>query len=123
MFFIEIELCESISKIEDTLKRLGIKHDNNVYQTCHLVRNDDKYHIIHFKEYFSLYSFINNGKVEKEKIRMNEDDVSRRNGILMYLYRCEYISLSNAVIEYLQSDYIDVEYIKDDLNFISKIRL
>lgn len=123
MFFIEVGLLKPIREVEDVLKRLGIKHDNNVYQTVHLLIQGEIHYIIHFKEYFSLYSFVNFGRIEEDKIRMNDDDIKRRNGILLYLLNNQYITLPDELIGYIQGDCVGVEYITDDLNFISKIRL
>ena len=56
--FIEIKLKEKndFLKIRETLTRIGIasRHENTLYQSCHILHKQGHYYIVHFKEMFAL---------------------------------------------------------------------
>jgi len=101
-YYIEIELNRDFNVIVETLTRIGIlkPSTNELYQSCHLFHNEGKYYITHFKELFSMYGFINEGKVEEEKIHMTEIDFHRRNSII-------YLLATWGLIEPKDNEYIN----------------
>ena len=78
--FIEVTLPdpENFLKIKETLTRIGIasRHENVLYQSCHILHKQGRYFIVHFKELFLL-----DGKVAD----ISESDIQRRNTIATLL--------------------------------------
>lgn len=62
-------------KIKETLQRMGIPSyaKKELYQTCHIFREDGYYYITHFKELFGL---------DGRSVTITEDDLKRRNLII-----------------------------------------
>ena len=73
---VEVTLAQQddFLKVRETLTRIGVaaKNDNILYQSCHILHQQGKYYIVHFKELFEL-----DGKPSN----MSENDVARRNTI------------------------------------------
>ena len=65
-------------KVRETLTRIGVasRHDNKLFQSCHILHKQGRYFIVHFKELFLL-----DGKPSN----LIENDVQRRNTIATLL--------------------------------------
>ena len=65
-------------KVRETLTRIGVasRHDNKLFQSCHILHNQGRYFIVHFKELFLL-----DGKPSN----LLENDIQRRNTIATLL--------------------------------------
>jgi Bacteriophage translational regulator len=111
IYFIKIGLKKDIGDIEELLERIGLQINNNIYQTCHVLEINDIFYLIHFKEFFSLYSYLNSNKIEVNKIKMDEEDVIRRNNIILQLYNEEYITLNKKIKIYLEENNGPIDYI------------
>lgn len=69
---------ENFLKVKETLTRIGItsKHENKLFQSCHILHKKGKYYIVHFKELFLLDGFESD---------IDENDIGRRNRIATLL--------------------------------------
>lgn len=65
-------------KIIETLTRIGIKskHDNTIWQSCHILHKQGRYAIVHFKELFAL---------DGKETNITEEDLARRDYIVKML--------------------------------------
>ena len=65
-------------KVRETLTRIGVasRHDNKLFQSCHILHKQGRYFIVHFKELFLL-----DGKPSN----LLENDIHRRNMIATLL--------------------------------------
>lgn len=65
---------DAFLKIKETLTRIGIasKHEQILYQTCHILHRRGKYYIMMFKELFCL---------DGRKTHIEYNDIARRNTI------------------------------------------
>ena len=65
-------------KVRETLTRIGVasRHDNKLFQSCHIIHKQGRYFIVHFKELFLL-----DGKPSN----LLENDIQRRNTIATLL--------------------------------------
>ena len=65
-------------KVRETLTRIGVasRHDNKLFQSCHILHKQGRYFIVHFKELFLL-----DGKPSN----LIENDIQRRNTIATLL--------------------------------------
>ena len=102
-YYIEIDIKDNFPIIVETLTRIGIHNSNtnDVIQTCHLLHNCGKYYLVHFKELFSLFDFKTEGKINIDKIHMNETDFQRRNSIMFLLNNWGIINYSDELKEYV----------------------
>ena len=77
---LEITLNEpdDFLKVRETLTRIGVasRHDNKLFQSCHILHKQGRYFIVHFKELFLL-----DGKPSN----LLENDIQRRNTIATLL--------------------------------------
>ena len=73
---LEVGLGESddFLKVRETLSRIGVasRKERKLYQSCHILHNQGRYFIVHFKELFAL-----DGKPTNISI----NDIERRNTI------------------------------------------
>jgi len=95
-YFIEIKPLVDIDVIEETLSRIGIRSNRNLYQSCNYVNVKNKHYIIHYKEFFTYFSFVNVGKIEEGKVHLIDDDFVRRNNIINKLQEWGFITIPNA---------------------------
>jgi hypothetical protein len=65
-------------KVREALTRIGVasRHDNKLFQSCHILHKQGRYFIVHFKELFLL-----DGKPSN----LLENDIQRRNTIATLL--------------------------------------
>ena len=77
---VEVRLSQpdDFLKIRETLSRIGIasKKDKKLYQSCHILHEQGRYFIVHFKELFGL---------DGKQTNFSEEDQSRRNTIVKLL--------------------------------------
>ena len=77
---LEVSLNEpdDFLKVRETLTRIGVasRHDNKLFQSCHILHKQGRYFIVHFKELFLL-----DGKPSN----LLENDIQRRNTIATLL--------------------------------------
>ena len=77
---IEVGLREpdDFLKVRETLTRIGVasRKEKKLYQSCHILHNQGKYYIVHFKELFAL---------DGKKANLSLNDVQRRNRIVQLL--------------------------------------
>ena len=89
--FVEVLLEEEddFLKVKETLSRIGIasRKDKKLFQSCHILHNQGRYYIVHFKELFLL-----DGKPSD----LSENDIARRNTIINLLLEWDLVSLVNV---------------------------
>ena len=75
-------------KVRETLSRIGVasRHEQKLYQSCHILHKQGKYYIVHFKELFAL---------DGKPTDITDNDYARRNSIVNLLVEWELISLVN----------------------------
>ena len=73
-------------KVRETLSRIGVasRHEQILYQSCHILHKQGKYYIVHFKELFAL---------DGKPTDISENDYARRNSIINLLVEWELITL------------------------------
>ena len=73
---LEITLSEpdDFLKVRETLTRIGVasRKEKKLFQSCHILHNQGRYFIVHFKELFLL---------DGKKANLEESDLARRNTI------------------------------------------
>ena len=76
-------------KVRETLSRIGVasRHEQILYQSCHILHKQGKYYIVHFKELFAL---------DGKPTDISENDYARRNSIINLLVEWELITLVDA---------------------------
>ena len=69
---------EDFLKIRETLERIGVasRHENKLFQSCHILHKQGHYFITHFKELFLL---------DGKSANLEESDIQRRNTIAVLL--------------------------------------
>lgn len=84
--FVEVKLKtkEKFLMIMETLTRIGVPSEKNktLWQSCHILQKRGKYYIVHFKELFALDGY---------EVDITEDDIARRNKIILFLEECELV--------------------------------
>ncbi len=75
-------------KVRETLSRIGVasRHEQILYQSCHILHKQGKYYIVHFKELFAL---------DGKPTDISDNDYERRNSIINLLVEWELVSLAN----------------------------
>jgi len=65
-------------KVRETLTRIGVasRKDKILYQSCHILHEQGKYYIVHFKELFAL---------DGKQADLSDNDLERRNTIAKLL--------------------------------------
>jgi hypothetical protein len=71
---IRLKQDDDFLKVRETLTRIGVasRKDKKLYQSCHILHKKGKYHIVHFKELFSL---------DGKPTDFDDSDLGRRNTI------------------------------------------
>ena len=73
---LEVTLPEpdNFLKVRETLTRIGIasRKDKKLYQSCHILHQQGRYYIVHFKELFAL---------DGKESNITANDIERRNTI------------------------------------------
>ena len=86
---IECSLAEpdDFLKERETLTRIGVasRKEKTLYQSCHIIHNQGRYFIVHFKELFAL---------DGKPTNFSESDVARRNTIANLLAEWGLIKLN-----------------------------
>ena len=76
-------------KVRETLSRIGVasRHEQKLYQSCHILHKQGKYYIVHFKELFAL---------DGKPTDISDNDYERRNSIINLLVEWELVSLVSS---------------------------
>ena len=76
-------------KVRETLSRIGVasRHEQILYQSCHILHKQGKYYIVHFKELFAL---------DGKPTDISENDYARRNSIINLLVEWELITIVDS---------------------------
>ena len=76
-------------KVRETLSRIGVasRHEQILYQSCHILHKQGKYYIVHFKELFAL---------DGKPTDISDNDYERRNSIINLLVEWELVSLVSS---------------------------
>ena len=76
-------------KVRETLSRIGVasRHEQILYQSCHILHKQGKYYIVHFKELFAL---------DGKPTDISDNDYARRNSIINLLVEWELITLVSS---------------------------
>lgn len=71
---IEVKLKADFLVVMETLSRIGVAHDRNLFQSCHILSRNQKknYYIVHFKEMFVI---------DGRNTSFDENDRKRRDAI------------------------------------------
>jgi hypothetical protein len=106
MFFLDFKPLIDIEILEDITNRYGIidNKQKKIYISCILFKNNDKFYLLHFKEGFGIYSFINENKIETEKIKMDNNDFIRRNNLFKLFLDLNYIEIDNHKKKYIEEN-------------------
>jgi hypothetical protein len=98
---VELTAPDSFTKIKNLLKRVGVnpRNTNNVFQTCHILREGNDFYICHFKELFWI---------DGRERNMDQLDYERRNRIIALL-------VENKLI---QVDTVNLPFTKKALNSV-----
>lgn len=80
-YAVEIKMVDTVvdfNKVTETLTRIGIAnyHNKVLTQSCHLLFQDKKYYIVHFKELLALAG---------NAVNIEGEDILRRNKIISLL--------------------------------------
>ena len=72
-------------KVRETLSRIGVasRHENKLFQSCHILHKQGKYYIVHFKELFAL---------DGKPTDISDNDYARRNSIINLLIEWELVT-------------------------------
>ena len=88
---VEISLNEpdDFLKVRETLTRIGVasRKEKKIYQSCHILRKQGRYFIVHFKELFAL---------DGKHANLTQNDVQRRNRIVQLLADWGLISIVDS---------------------------
>ena len=87
---IEVTLNEpdDFLKVRETLTRIGAsRKEKKIYQSCHILHNQGRYYIVHFKELFAL---------DGKSANLSINDVQRRNRIITLLSDWGLITIINT---------------------------
>ncbi len=76
-------------KVRETLSRIGVasRHENKLFQSCHILHKQGKYYIVHFKELFAL---------DGKPTDISDNDYARRNSIINLLIEWELVKLTDS---------------------------
>lgn len=90
---VEIKHEYKIKMIIETLTRIGIPSGKKelkrtLYQSCHLIKDNGKYYIVHFKELFKK-----DGKFSS----LDDNDIARRNTIAFLLNDWGLLTVKNPI--------------------------
>lgn len=107
-------------KIKESLTRVGLKSKkaNILYQSCNILHRRGKYYILHFKEMFVL---------DKKPSTISDDDLRRRNAIVILLAKwglCRIVNRDKVALVDPETP-IDVipHKMKKDWNLICKYQV
>ena len=124
-YFINVKIIDKKNINSEILKYSILNtYRNNIIPSLKLIKFNEIDYIIHFKEYFGFFDFVNENKINIEKIKMVEDDFLRRNYSLLDLYKNNFISFENEdVLKYLKKFNKKFNKIEDitKFNIMSKI--
>jgi hypothetical protein len=75
---VKIKCLRNFKEIHETFSRMGVgsKKDKILWQSCHLIEENNEFYICHFKECFLL---------EGSSALLTDDDMNRRDKIILIL--------------------------------------
>ena len=91
MLEVSLKEPDDFLKVRETLTRIGVasRKDKKLFQSCHILHNQGRYFIVHFKELFAL---------DGKHSNLSENDLQRRNTIAQLLADWGLISIVNPNI-------------------------
>jgi hypothetical protein len=100
---IELEDEDAFLKVRETLTRIGVasRKDKTLWQSCHILHKQGKYHILHFKELFML---------DGRSSDLSENDLARRNTIALLLEDWELLKITDKKV--MKENVVDLSQIK-----------
>ena len=100
-------------KVRETLTRIGVasRKEKKLYQSCHILHNQGRYFIVHFKELFAL---------DGKNTNLTINDVQRRNRIIKLISDWGLVEVSNeeAIADIAPLNQIKVLAYKDKSEWI-----
>ena len=100
-------------KVRETLTRIGVasRKEKKLYQSCHILRKQGRYFIVHFKELFAL---------DGKHANLTVNDVQRRNRIVRLLADWGLIGVVNpdTVMDIAPLNQIKVLAYKDKADWV-----
>ena len=90
MLEVKLKEPDDFLKIRETLTRIGVasRKERKIYQSCHILHQQGRYFIVHFKELFAL---------DGKQSNISVNDVERRNTISQLLADWGLIELISPV--------------------------
>ena len=87
-----LEKEDDFLKVRETLSRIGVasKKDRTLYQSCHILHQQGRYFITHFKELFAL---------DGKEADLTDNDLKRRNAISKLLSDWGLVKLLDKSVE------------------------
>lgn len=84
--FLEVKLfgSDTFNIVTETLGRIGIRENNNLYQECFILHKKEQYYIVHYKELLLLDGL---------DIEILEDDYSYRNTVASLFFRWGFVNI------------------------------
>ena len=91
MLEVTIKQPDDFLKVRETLTRIGVasRKDKTLFQSCHILHQQGKYYITHFKELFAL---------DGKNSTLTENDIQRRNTIALLLQDWNLIEVVNTTM-------------------------
>jgi len=92
MLEIGLKEPDDFLKVRETLSRIGVasRKEKKLYQSCHILHNQGRYYIVHFKELFAL---------DGKNTNLSTNDIARRNTIAELLQDWGLVKILNEVGE------------------------
>ena len=107
---IEVNITQgNFLKVKETLSRIGIANNRTktLYQSCHVLKKQDKFYIVHFKEMLVL-----DGNV----VELSSDDIIRLNSIALLLEQWGLLTLVHPNSHKIVNNFRVISY-KDKPNW------
>ena len=99
-------------KVKETLQRIGIPSyaKKELYQTCHIWKDNGRYYIVHFKELFGL---------DGRSVTITDQDIKRRNLIIGLMQEWDLVKVvhSEMIEKRLSINYIKILPYKEKNNW------
>ena len=130
-YYIKVNIKKDKNVISESLTRIGIinRLKNELYQSCHLIEKNNEFHLVHFKELFSIFKFMNADKIEKNVIFMSDADFERRNTVIFLLKKWDLIDYNEDLNIYINENKghqkltVVPHQEKHNYTFVSKFKL
>jgi hypothetical protein len=102
---VTLEDEDAFLKVRETLTRIGVssRKEKVLYQSCHILHKQGRYVILHFKELF---------KLDGKPATIIENDLQRRNAIVMLLEEWGLLKILKDEKEKIEGDLAPLHQIK-----------